>query len=348
MPHPETWLRVTPAGLWCEPGDFFVDPTRAVARAVITHAHADHARPGHEAVLATAETLALMRARLGEGRAGRRQQPLRPGEVVVQNGVRLWLRPAGHVLGSAQVCLEWRGSRVVVSGDYKRAPDPTCAPFEAERCDVFVTEATFGLPVFRHPEPEREIARLLASVALFPERTHLVGCYALGKCQRLIALLRRAGWQAPIWLHETLLAACRTYEALGVPLGDLRPVTAARRAALRGAIVLAPPGAAAERWAERLSDPVIALASGWMRVRHHARARGVELPLVVSDHADWDELNATIDETGAPEVWIMHGRDDALAHALGRRGIRGRALHRVGRGAGEADAAPGPAEDAAA
>ncbi len=341
MPHPETWLRVTPAGLWCEPGGFFIDPTRPVARAVITHGHSDHARPDHEAVLATPETLAIMRARLGAERAGRQQQPLRPGEVVAQDGVRVWLRPAGHVLGSAQICLEWRGSRVVVSGDYKRTPDPTCAPFEVERCDVFITEATFGLPVFRHPKPEEEIAKLLASVALFPERTHVVGCYALGKCQRLIALLRRAGWEAPVWLHGALLPLCRTYEALGVPLGDIRPATVARKEALRGAIVLAPPSAVAERWGRRLADPVVSLASGWMRVRQRAKARGVELPLIISDHADWGELNATIDETGAPEVWVTHGRDDALVHAMGLRGIRGRALHLVGLGEedeGEAEA----------
>jgi putative mRNA 3-end processing factor len=350
MPHPETWLRVTPAGLWCEPGGFFIDPTRPVDRAVITHGHADHARPDHDAVLATPETLAIMRARLGEGRAGRRQQPIRPGEVVGQDGVRVWLRPAGHVLGSAQVCLEWRGSRAVVSGDYKCTADPTCAPFEAERggCDVFVTEATFGLPVFRHPKPEDEIAKLLASVALFPERTHVVGCYALGKCQRLIALLRRAGWGAPIWLHGALLPLCRTYEALGIALGDLRPATVAEKVALRGAIVLAPPSAVAGRWARRLAEPVVCVASGWMRVRQRAKARGVELPLVISDHADWDELNATIDEVAAPEVWVTHGRDDALVHAMGQRGIRGRALHLVGRGEEDEGPEPEAAGEAAA
>src|SRR3712207_5198194 len=160
------------------------------------------------------------------GSAGRSQQPLAPGEAVVQNGVRVWLRPAGHVLGSAQVCLEWEGSRAVVSGDYKRQRDPTCAPFEPERgCDVFVTEATFALPVFRHPPPEAEVAKLLRSLALFPERTHVLGCYALGKAQRLIRLLREAGWDGPIHIHGALAGPCRLYEALGVPLGELRPAT---------------------------------------------------------------------------------------------------------------------------
>ncbi|MCX8133296.1 MAG: ligase-associated DNA damage response exonuclease [Roseococcus sp.] len=336
-PHPDTWLRVTEAGLYCEPGGFFVDPLRAVERAVITHAHSDHARPGHAHVLATAETLALMRERLGEERAGRAQQALRYGEALTVNGVRLWLRPAGHVLGSAQVCLEWRGARAVVSGDYKRRPDPTCPPFEPERCDVFVTEATFALPVFRHPPAEQEIARLLRSVALFPERTHVIGCYALGKAQRLIALLRAAGWDRPIPLHGALARLCALYERLGVPLGPLPPATVAEKEKLAGAIVLAPPAAIADRWARRLAEPLPCLASGWMRVRQRARQGGVELPLVISDHADWPELLATCEEVQAPEVWITHGREEALIHALAQRGIHGRALHLVGRGEEEGE-----------
>src|SRR5262249_52491167 len=254
-------------------------------RAVITHAHSDHARPGHRAVLASAETLALMRVRMGEERAGEAQQALAWGEALQIGDVRLWLQPAGHVLGSAQVAIEHQGCRVVVSGDYKRTADPTCAGFVPQRCDVFVTEATFALPVFRHPPPDQEIERLLASVSLFPDRTHVVGCYALGKCQRLIALLREAGWDRPIWLHGALAALCRVYEARGVALGDLRPATVAAKADLVGAIVLAPPSAVADRWARRLADPVVGMASGWMRVRQRAKSRGVELPLVISDHA---------------------------------------------------------------
>ncbi|MCB4823908.1 ligase-associated DNA damage response exonuclease [Roseicella aerolata] len=347
-PHPESWLRVTPQGLYCEPGGFFIDPVRPVGRAVITHGHADHARPGHDAVLATPETLAIMRARMGEGAAGAAQQPIRPGEVLEQGGVAIRLAPAGHVLGSAQVVLDWQGSRAVISGDYKRQRDPTCAPFEPVPCDVFVTEATFALPVFRHPPPEAEVAKLLKSLALFPERTHVVGCYALGKCQRLIRLLREAGWDAQIHLHGALASLCRLYEELGVALGPLAPATVANKAALKGAIVLAPPSAVQDRWARRLAEPVVAVASGWMRVRQRAKMRGVELPLVISDHADWDELNRTIDEVGAPEVWVTHGRDDALVHALALRGIRGRALHLVGLGEEDEGPAPEVAEPASA
>ncbi|MGE0419355.1 MAG: ligase-associated DNA damage response exonuclease [Acetobacteraceae bacterium] len=344
MPHPDTWLKVLPAGLYCEPGGFFIDPVRAVPRAVISHAHSDHARPGHDAVLTSAETLALMRSRLGDGGAGRTRQALAWGEVVTIGDVRVWLSPAGHVLGSAQVAMEYRGSRAVVSGDYKRVADPTCAGFEPVACDVFVTEATFALPVFVHPPPDQEIRRLLDSMALFPERTHVVGCYSLGKCQRVIALLRRGGWDGPIWLHGALVSMCDVYRACGVGLGDLRPATAASKSDLKGAVVLAPPGSISDRWSRRMEDPVVALASGWMRVRQRAKSRGVELPLVISDHADWNELNATLDEVGAPEVWVTHGREEALIHAAGLRGIRGRALRLVGYGDeddGDAEASGG-------
>lgn len=332
MPHPDTWLKVLPAGLFCEPGGFFVDPTRPVDRAVITHAHSDHARPGHGAVLASAATLALMRTRLGADAAGMAQQSLAWGEQLRVGDVDVWLQPAGHVLGSAQIAMQWRGSRAVVSGDYKRAADPTTDGFVPIACDVFVTEATFALPVFRHPDPATEIRRLLASVALFPQRTHVVGCYSLGKCQRLIALLRAAGWDAPIYLHGAHLPLCGVYETLGVALGELRPATVAARDALVGQIVLAPPSAMADRWARRLADPVVCMASGWMRVRQRARQGGVELPLVISDHADWDELNSTVDEVGAPEIWVTHGREEALIHAVTQRGIRGRALRLLGYG----------------
>jgi putative mRNA 3-end processing factor len=330
MPHPSAWLKVLPEGLFCEPGGFFIDPVRAVDRAVVTHAHSDHAHPDHRYVLASPETLALMRVRLGEGRAGQEQQPLRDGERVIIGDVTVWLQPAGHVFGSSQVAMEFQGSRAVVSGDYKRRADPTCRAFQPIACDVFVTEATFALPVFRHPPPEHEIRKLLDSVTLFPDRTHVVGCYALGKCQRVIALLREAGWDRPIYLHGALQPLCDAYADLGVPLGDLRPATQATRGELVGAIVLAPPGAIADRWARRMAEPVVALASGWMRVRQRAKARGVELPLVISDHADWDELNATIDEVGAPEVWVTHGREEALIHCITARGIAGRALRLIG------------------
>ncbi|MGI4808168.1 MAG: ligase-associated DNA damage response exonuclease [Janthinobacterium lividum] len=339
MPHPDTWLEVRPEGLYCTPGDFYIDPNRPVRHALITHAHGDHARPGHEAVLASPETIDLMDVRMGEGRAGVSQQKLDYGETLRINGVQVWLEPAGHVLGSAQIAMEWRGSRVVVSGDYKRQSDPTCRPFDPIPCDVFVTEATFALPVFIHPPAEEEIARLLASVALFPERTHVVGAYAFGKAQRVIKLLRLAGYDAPIYLHGAMLNLCGAYERMGIGLGELVPATIQTKGKLAGQIVIAPPGAIADRWARRLADPVVCYASGWMRVRQRARTRGVELPLVISDHADWNELNKTVDDVGAPEIWVTHGREEALIHEVAKRGIAGRALRLIGFEEDEGEAA---------
>jgi putative mRNA 3-end processing factor len=325
----ESWLRPDAEGLWCIPGGFHIDPARPVARAIITHGHSDHARAGHQAVLATAETIEIMRVRLGDG-AGATQQTLRYGETLRVGDVDVTLRPAGHILGSAQVVIDYRGQRAVVTGDYKRHADPTCAPFELVPCDLLVTEATFGLPVFRHAPDMREIERLLASVIAFPERTHQVGVYGLGKCQRVIALLRRAGYDRPVWLHGAMIELCRTYERLGVPLGETRAVADAS-SSLAGEIVLLPPSALGDRWSRRLADPVTALASGWMRVRGRARQRGVELPLIISDHVDWPELVQTIEESGAGEIWVTHGREEAVVYKARQMGRRARALALVGR-----------------
>ena len=338
MPHPDTWLCVRPEGLYCKPGDFFIDPIRPVPRAVITHAHADHARSGHGAVLATSETLAIMGVRMGEALEASALQPFEGAAAVTLNGVSVRAVPAGHVLGSAQIVMDFDGSRAVVSGDYKRAADRTCAPFEPVPCDVFVTEATFGLPVFVHPPAAGEAQKLLDSLALFPGRTHVVGAYALGKAQRVIAVLRDLGWDQPIYLHGALMPVCALYQRLGIDLGDLRLATVADRADLAGKIVLAPPSAIADRWARRLTEPVTALASGWMRVRQRARAGGIELPLIVSDHADWPELLQTIDDVEAPEIWVTHGSEEALIHEVGNKGLRGRALRLIGYDdAGEAE-----------
>jgi len=325
-PRPESWIRTTPAGLYVEPGGFHIDPMRMVDRAIITHGHGDHARPGNDKVLATAETLAIMRARLGE-RAGKSLQALRYGETVRIGEVDVRLVPAGHILGSAQVVLDWRGSRVVVSGDYKRRADPTCPPFEPVPCDVFITEATFGLPVFRHPPDHHEIDKLLQSRALFPERVHLVGVYSLGKCQRVLALLRQQGYQEPIYLHGAQLAMTELYQSFGLEFGDIRPALGVPRQDLAGQILLAPPGVAADA---KLPDPVIAMASGWMRVKQRAKQARVELPLVISDHADWDELCRTMLEVEAPEIWVTHGNEEALIRQASLYGLKARALSLVG------------------
>ncbi len=311
------------------PGNFHIDPHAPVARAVITHGHSDHARPGHGAVLATADTLAIMRLRLGPAAMGQ-SQALAYGKAMTIGDVTLRLVPAGHILGSAQVVIEWNGQRAVISGDYKRRHDPTCDPFELVPCDLFVTEATFGLPVYRHEPDCHEIAKLLDSLRDFPERTHQVGVYGLGKCQRLIALLRQAGYDRPIWLHGALRSMTDYYLSSGVALGDV-PSVAEAPDKLAGEIVLSPPSALGDRWSRRLADPVSGFASGWMRIRGRVRQRGVELPLIISDHCDWPELLQTITETGAREVWVTHGREEALVHEMGKRGITARALRLVGR-----------------
>lgn len=325
----ERWLYPTDRGLYCEPGQFFIDPTRAVDRAVITHGHSDHARSGHGAVLATNATVDIMKLRMGETCAGTFQS-LQYGQQQSINGVAVRLVPAGHILGSAQVVVEWQGQRAVVSGDYKRAPDPTCAGFEMVPCDVFVTEATFALPVFQHEPAHAEVRRLLASLARQPERAHLVGAYGLGKTQRVIRLARQAGYDAPIYLHGALIGLCELYQRLGVDLGDLRPATLDNKHDFSGALVLCPPSAVDDRWSRRFPDPVTAFASGWMRIKGRIRQTGVELPLVISDHADWPDLLDTITETGAEDVWVTHGREDALVYQLGLMGRKARALSLVG------------------
>jgi putative mRNA 3-end processing factor len=259
-------------------------------------------------------------------------QAARYGETIRLGDVSLSLHPAGHVLGSAQIAVTHGGIRIVASGDYKDAPDPTCAPFEVVPCDVFITEATFGLPVFRHGDAADEVKKLLASVALFPERAHLVGAYSLGKAQRVIALIREAGYGAPVYLHGAMEKITHYYQSRGVALGELRPVRGMKKADLAGTITLAPPSATSDIWTRRFPDPVTAFASGWMRVRARARQRGIELPLVISDHADWDGLTATIAATGAGEVWVTHGQEDALVHWCKTRGLAARPLDLVGYG----------------
>jgi putative mRNA 3-end processing factor len=307
------------------PIDAHVDPPRPVARAIVTHGHSDHARAGHGAVLATPDTIAIMKARYGEDCAGT-FQPLEFGVPLRIDEVTVTLNPAGHVLGSAQVLLEHRGMRINVTGDYKCAPDRTAQPYERVECDLLVTEATFGLPVFQHPHARDEIARLMTSVATFPDRAHVIGCYALGKAQRMIALIRDAGWDGPIWLHGAMVRLCALYEARGISLGDLRLATEAKKSDLEGQIVIAPPSAIQDRWSRRLPDPVHAVASGWMSVKQRARQSGVELPLVVSDHADWNELRQTILDSGAGTIWVTHGREDALCYWARGQGLEAEPL----------------------
>ncbi|MFN2099316.1 ligase-associated DNA damage response exonuclease [Altererythrobacter sp. MF3-039] len=337
MPAPFSWIKPEAHGIYVAPADCWVDPSQAVDKALVTHGHADHARGGHGETVATPETLAIMELRYRTGAqddAGQiphKAATVEYGETIrLKGGVDATYIPAGHVLGSAQILLEHAGERVIVTGDYKRRADPTCPPFEVTPCDIFITEATFGLPLFAHPPIADEMAKLLARLAAHPDRCMLIGAYALGKAQRVITELRAAGHHDPIYLHGALERMCRLYEEHGVDLGGLRLVSDHSKDDMRGSIVICPPSALNDRWSRRLPEPVTAMASGWMRVRQRARQRNVELPLVISDHADWNELTRTIEEVDAAENWITHGREDALLRWCQLHQRRARALALVG------------------
>jgi putative mRNA 3-end processing factor len=315
----------TADGLYCPAGGFHVDPWRPVARAVVTHAHGDHARSGSGEYWTSEPGAALLRLRIA---AGTPIHPLAYGEAVEFGGVRVSLHPAGHVLGSAQVRIE-AGDRVwVVSGDFKRDADPTCAPFEPLRCDAFVTEATFALPVYRWPDPVRVVAELrdwwLANRAR--GETSIVCCYALGKAQRILAGLARLTADT-VYVHGALHALTQAYRDAGVamvPTARVADEPASRD--FRGELVLAPPSASRSPWMKRFRPSQVAFASGWMRLRGNRRRLGYDRGFVLSDHADWPSLVATIGETGAARVLATHGHTDALIAYLRERGVDAAAL----------------------
>jgi putative mRNA 3-end processing factor len=311
----------SPEGLYCPAGDFHIDPWRPVERAVITHAHGDHARPGSRRYLAARASEAVLRARLGDIDL----QLLDYGEALRIGETTVSLHPAGHVLGSAQVRIDHRGEVWVASGDYKLAPDPTCAPFEALRCHAFITESTFGLPIYRWDPPERTFADMAnwwrGNAAR--QRTSLVYCYAFGKAQRILAGLADAGAldTGVIACHgavETLNAA---YRASGVALPPTARVDELDAQALRRALVLAPPSAAGTPWLKRLGDFSDAFASGWMRLRGARRRRALDRGFVLSDHADWPGLQSAIAATGAHRVIVTHGNVPVMVRWLAERGL---------------------------
>lgn len=315
--------------LYIGPLGAYIDPPFPVEKALITHAHGDHARRGHGSVLATPDTIGIMKLRYGED-AAKHWQAIEYGQPLKMGDVTVTYYPAGHIMGSAQILLETRQQRIVVSGDYKRFPDPHIPAFEPVSCDIFVTEATFGLPVFQHPDPLIEARKLVHSMEHFPEQSHLIAAYSLGKAQRLIGLVREAGYDAPIYMHGSLEKMCAYYQSQGVDLGDLRKATGLPKGALKGCLVIAPPSVLKEPWSRRLTDPILGMASGWMTVKQRIRQRGVELPLVISDHADWNELTQTIKDTGAGEIWVTHGREDALVHWCQTQGLKAAPLHLQG------------------
>lgn len=312
-----------PEGLYCPAGDFYIDPWRAVDRAVITHAHADHARTGHRHYLAAAPAEGVLRARLGPITL----QTLAYGERVLHHGVGVSLHPAGHVLGSAQVRLEHGGQVWVASGDYKVAPDATCAAFEPVRCDVFITESTFGLPIYRW-RPDAEVfadinAWWQANAAL--GRASLLLCYSFGKAQRILSGLD-AGI-APILVHGAVAPLNQAYRAAGVVLPDTRTVSEVTDTSdFRRALVLCPPSAAAGPWARRFGDASHAFASGWMQLRGARRRGGYDRGFVLSDHADWPGLLGAIGATGASRVIVTHGSVPVMVRYLNGQGLQAEAF----------------------
>ncbi|WP_457419423.1 ligase-associated DNA damage response exonuclease [Roseateles sp. P5_E7] len=319
-----------PQGLYCEPGDFYIDPWMPVERAVITHAHADHCRPGHGAYLAHRDGLGLMRARLGDEAA---LEGLAYGEVRRIGDVSLSLHPAGHVLGSAQVRIEHRGEVWVVAGDYfvSGAGDcnTTCAPFEPVRCDVFVTESTFGLPIYRWaPQTEvfGEMRAWWADCAAQGKHALLMG-YSLGKAQRLIAGLATADAPGPVLVHGAVARLNTAYREAGIALAEVGTVTPETNfKLLRGALVIAPPAVQDSRWAKAMGPHSDAFASGWMRLRGARRRRSVDRGFVFSDHADWPGLLSAISATGAQRVIVTHGDEGALVRYLSELGLQAEAF----------------------
>jgi putative mRNA 3-end processing factor len=317
-------IEPTPAGLYCAAGDFHIDPWVPVARAVITHAHGDHLRPGSQSYLAADASRALVGLRIGV------DAPLRTvayGERVQIDGVALSLHPAGHILGSAQVRVEHRGEVWVASGDYKRAPDPTCAPFEPLRCHAFITEATFALPLFRWDPPGQTVLEICRWWDEMRDagRHAVLFAYALGKAERVLGEIARCT-DRPVYVHGALVELLDAYRAAGVLLAETRRATEeARGRSFAGELVVAPLSARGSTWMRRFGDHSSAFASGWMRIRGARRRRGYDRGFALSDHADWDSLVSTIAETGAERVFVTHGYTDALARYLNERGVEAHA-----------------------
>jgi putative mRNA 3-end processing factor len=327
-----------PEGLYCPPGDFYIDPWRPVARAVITHAHADHARYGHRHYLAAAPAEGVLRARLGDIDL----QTLPYREAIEHHGVRVSLHPAGHVLGSAQVRLEHGGQVWVASGDYKVAPDRTCEPFEPVRCDVFITESTFGLPIYRWRPDEELFADINAWWArnVAAGRASVLACYSFGKAQRLLSGVDPT--IGPIVVHGAVRPLNEAYRAAGVALPETQMVTEVNdRADLRRALVLCPPSAVASTWLRRFGESSTAFASGWMQLRGARRRGGYDRGFVVSDHADWPGLLGAIGATGAQRVIVTHGSVPVMVRYLQEQGLEAEGFDtEYGDDAVEADAAP--------
>ena len=308
----------------------YIDPIKPVDKALITHAHTDHAKPNHGLVLATDHTINIMKIRYGPNCA-KNFQSIRFGETLFVNGINITFFPAGHILGSAQILLENKVDRVLITGDYKTIKDETTENFELVNTDTLITEATFGLPIFKHPSPDKEILKVLNSINDFPERCHIIGAYALGKAQRIISLLRKKGYDEIIYLHGAIEKINNYYLEKGIKLGNFKKVSSEHIPELKGKIILAPPSALKDKWVRKFPNVRTCLASGWMSIRQRVKQNNIEIPLIISDHADWNELTNTILESKAKKVWITHGREDALQYWCEKNNISAKALFLKGK-----------------
>ncbi|MGN0926761.1 ligase-associated DNA damage response exonuclease [Ectopseudomonas mendocina] len=314
-----------PEGLYCPPGDFYIDPWRPVERAVITHAHGDHARRGNGHYLAAAPGAGILRSRLGDDIS---LQTLAYGERLDHHGVTLSFHPAGHVLGSAQVRLEYQGEVWVASGDYKVEPDGTCAPFEPVRCHTFITESTFGLPIYRWPSQAEIIAGIDAwwRANAAAGKASVLFAYSFGKAQRILHGIDAS--IGPILVHGAVEPLNEVYRAGGVHLPPTRYAgdIARNDPLLRQALIIAPPSAGGSTWMRRFGDYSDAFASGWMLLRGTRRRRGVDRGFALSDHADWPGLLWAIEQTGAERVMVTHGQVNVLVRHLREQGLDARAF----------------------
>ena len=314
------WLVKRKSGLFCEPGNFYIDPIRPVDRALITHAHTDHARPNNKKILATKETINIMKIRYQDNYC-ETSQKISYGEYVNIHGVKIKFIPAGHILGSAQISLEYKGEKIVVSGDYKRRYDQTCQPFEINKCNTFITEATFALPVFKHPDDKLEAKKIVDSINNNPSQIHLIGVYALGKCQRLICLLRNLGFNKTIYLHGALIKISDYYSSEDIGLGDLKNVSELKDFSGEE-LVLCPPSGLHDRWSQKFKNPIKGFVSGWMTIRQRIKQKNINLPIIISDHADWNELTETIKEVSPENILVTHGREEALLSFLKKKRLQ--------------------------
>lgn len=313
-------MNILDSRLNIKPLNIFIDPQYPVEKAIISHAHADHAKSGHDKVLATKETIDIMKIRYGENCA-KSFQVINYGESLKINDVDITLYPAGHILGSAQILINFKGQKTLVTGDYKTVDDKISTPFELIKCNTLVSEATFGLPIFRHPNANEEIKKIITSLNNNSRSTHLIGCYALGKAQRVISLLRDSGYKETIFIHGALEKICRYYMNNNIKLGNLEKISNLKDFDLKNNVVIAPPSALKDRWSRRFKNKISSQASGWLSIKQRVKQNQIEIPLVISDHSDWNELTKTITNTRAEKVLLTHGNEEALVYWCKKKGI---------------------------